>query len=234
MAQSTYRQDEYLTNAESALGHSYKESLVKYPIMMIGASGMYSCADDMTRFIRCVLNQGVYNGQRIIKQKILEQMYNEYPPSNEWLYNFGLVTGLIKGRTMLHSNGNGFGFKATQNILIDSGLGVVALLNSNECPDIQLTIIMNMWDDLLDLQDAGKDDCENIPDDYEPLIGIYEAKSNIGSWKLKVIPRNGAIYCNEHKLEHHSGNLFFNANNDSIEFIENGMIYDNVTCRRIL
>jgi len=233
MAHSTYRQNDYLMRVESAVGHG-KESLVKYPIMMLGAGGMYSCPDDMTRFIRCFLNQGVYNGQRIMKQEILEQMYNEYPPSDEWLYNFGLVAGIIKERAILNHNGGGFGFLATQDIFIDSGFGAAALINSTEHPNIQLTIIRNMWDDLFALQDAGKEDCEHIPDNYEPLIGLYETKFNGGSWKLAVIPRNGAIYCDNQKLEHHSGNLFFNEKNDSVEFIENGMIYDNVTCNRIL
>ena len=88
-----------------------------------------------------------------------------------------------------------------------------------------------MWDDLFALQDAEKDDCEPMPDNYDSLVGVYEARQNGGAWKWKlaVIPRNGGIYCNNQKLEHHSGKLFFNEKNDCIEFIENGMIYDNVT-----
>ena len=230
MANSTFRQDDYLMRVDSAVGHG-KASLVKYPVMMIGAGGMYSCPDDMTRFIRCFLNQGIYNGQRIIKREILEQMYNEYPASEEFPYNLGLAAGLRNGLRILNHNGGGFGFLAAQDIFIDKGFGAAALTNSTEHNNIHSTIIRwNIWDDVFALQDAKKDDCEPVPDSYKPLIGLYEAKfMNGGSWKLSVIPRNGDIWCNYEKLEHHSGNLFFNRNNDCIEFTENGMIYDNVT-----
>jgi len=230
MANSTYRQDDYLMRVDSAVGHD-KKSLVKYPAMMIGAAGMYSCPDDMTRFIRCFLNQGVYNGQRIINQEILEQMYNEYPPSEDWLYNFGLVAGLRNGLTILNHGGSGFGFRTTLDIVLDRGFGAAAVTNADGHNDIQLTIVRwNMWDDLFALQDAKKDDCEPVPDSYKSLIGLYETKRfNGDSWKLAVIPRNGDIYCNYEKLENHSNKLFFNGNNDCIEFVENGMIYDNVT-----
>jgi len=230
MADSTYRQDDYLMRVDNAVGHG-KEPLVKYPIMMIGAGGMYSCPDDMTHFIRCFLNQGVYNGQRIINQEILEQMYNEYPLSENFPYNLGLGAGIRNGQTILNHNGGGFGFLTSQDINLTIGLGAAALTNSTEHPNIHFTIIRwNIWDDLSALQNAEKDDCEPVPDSYKPLIGLYETKKfNGDSWKLAVIPRNGDIWCNYEKLEHHSGNLFFNAKNDCIEFTQNGMIYDNVT-----
>jgi len=236
MVHSTYKQNDYLMRIDSAVGHG-KESLVKYPIMMIGAGGMYSCPDDMTRFIKCFLNQGVYNGQRIIKQEILEQMYNEYPPSEEFPYNLGLAVGMRKGQLILNHNGGGFGFLASQDINLSIGLGAAALTNSTEHPNIHFTIIRCIWDDLTFLQNAEKNDCEPIPDNYEPLIGLYETKLfNGDSWKLAVIPRNRGIYFDRgwEKLDHHSGNLFFNENNDSIEFTENGMIYNNIMFKRIL
>jgi CubicO group peptidase (beta-lactamase class C family) len=229
MANSTYSRNDYLMCTDRAAGHVYA-----YPIrpaggqiMPVGASGMYSCPEDMTHFIRCFLNHGVYNGRQIIKREILEQMYNEYP-SEEWAYNLGLTTGITNNRTLLHQNGGGFGYKTTQNICINDGLGAAAMINHGECADIQLTIIGNMWDDLFTLQDAGKDDCEPLPDSYKSLIGLYEAESESSKWTLSVTPRNGGIYCSKQKLKHHSGSLFFNENNDCIEFTENGMIYDNV------
>lgn len=235
MTNSTYRHEDYLMRVNSAAGHG-QHSFAKYPMPMIGAAGMYSCPDDMTHFIRCFINQGVYNGRKIIKREILEQMYNEYPPSDEWPYNFGLVAGIRKGQTIINNGGDGFGFRATQDIVLDSGFGASAITNSPDNSNIQLTIIRwNIWDDLFALKDAKKDDCEQIPDSYKPLIGLYEAKRFDGSsWKLSVIPRNGDIYCNYEKLENHSDKLFFNAKNESIEFTENGMIYDNITLKRVL
>jgi len=227
MVHSTFSQNDYLTRIDSAVGHD-KNPLVKYPIQMIASGGLYSCPNDMTRFIRCFLNQGEYNGQQIITRENLERMYNEYPPSDKWEYNLGLDVGKIKNRTILNHNGGGFGFLATQDILIDSGLGAAAVTNSVNHPNAHFSIIRNMWDDFFTLQDTGKDDCERIPDNYDSFIGMYEARFNGGTWKLAVIPRNGALFCNNQRLEHHSGCLFFNGKNDCIEFCENGLKYDNV------
>jgi hypothetical protein len=227
MVDSTFRQEDFLMNVNSAVGH-YKGSLVKYPVMMLGAGGMYSTSNDMMNFILCFLNQGLYNGQRIINPELLKQMYSEHTISAEWQYNLGITAGLIKERTVLNHNGGGFGFLAAQDIILDGGFGVAALTNSVQHPGKHIQICRNMWDDLFTLQDEGKRDCEPLPESYQPLIGLYEALYNGDSWKVTVIPRNGEIYCNNQKLEHHSDNLFFNEKNDCIEFVENGMIYDNV------
>jgi CubicO group peptidase (beta-lactamase class C family) len=229
MYNSTYSQNDFLMSIDSAVGHS-RGSLVKYPIMMIGAGGMYSCPDDMTHFIRCLLNQGIYNGNRIMNQEILEQMYNEYPPSEEWLYNFGLVAGIRENRIILNHGGSGFGFRASQDIFLDSGFGAAAMTNSTDTSNIQFTIMRWLvFDDLFSLQDEKKEDYEPIPESYESMIGLYEVKKySGGSWKLAVVPRKGKLFCNYEILEHHSGNTFFNKNNDCIEFVSNGIIYDNV------
>ena len=234
MKTSTFDQKDFLMKIDSAVGHA-KTALVKYPVMMLGAGGMYSTADDMMNFIRCFLNRGIYNGKRIMKQEILEQMYNEYPPSNEWPYNLGLVAGLVKERAVLNHNGMGFGFLAIQDIFPENDLGAAALINSAENPDARIRLCRSMWSDLFALQDDGKTDCEPIPESYEPFLGIYEASRNDngGSLKMAVVPRNGAIYCYGSKLDHHSGNLFFNEQNDCVEFIENGMKFDNITLQRM-
>lgn len=231
MKYSTFNQQDFLLNTKSAMGHG-KTSLVKYPISMIGAGGMYTCPNDMAHFIMCFLNNGVYSDKKIIEAKFLQQMYSEYPASNEYPYNLGLVAGIHKNRVLLNHNGGGFGFYATQDILVNEGLEVAALTNSAEHSGIQTQICRYMWDDLLDIRDASKDDCEMLDSLYDEFIGLYEGSYNGGTWKLGVIPRNAMLYCNNQKLLYHSGNLFFTDNNDCIEFTNGGVRYNYILCKQ--
>jgi len=229
---STYQQKKFQENTDNAVGHDTK-SLMKKPILMLGAGGMYSCPTDMTHFIRCVLNNGIYNGRSIIKQNLLEQMYTEFPASSEWPYNLGLVAGIIKNRTILNHNGGGFGFLSTQDIVLDGGYGVAALTNSVKHSNKHIEICRNMWNDLFSLIDEKKKDCTLINKNHNHFIGVYEAIYEGGSCKISVIPRNGSLYCNNQKLSYYSGNIFFSENNDCIEFFDNFIILDNVKMKCI-
>ena len=231
MNNSTFNQDKFITRTDTAIGHAYKKSLEKNPVKVLGAGGMYSCPDDMTHFIRCILNKGIYNGRQIIKQDILEQMYSKYPESDEWQYNLGVNVGFIKKRAILNHCGGGYGFLTAQDIVLGGGLGAAIVTNA-VLHDKYIQICRNIWDDIFDLQDAGKTDCEPVSDNYESFFGVYEATTEGVTFKKAVVPRNGAIYCGNQKLEHYSGNLYFNENNDTIEFAKDGIICDNIMFRR--
>lgn len=229
---STFNQEEFLLQTESAIGCD-KVSLVKYPIPMLGAGGMYSTTDDMAHFIMCFLNSGIYKNKKIIDNDVLRLMYTDSPASNDWPYNLGIVAGLINDRVILNHNGGGFGFLATQDIFPNEGIGAAALTNSVNHQNVHQKIIRNMWDDIFDMQSNNKNDCGPLSDDYHKHIGLYEALYNGGSWKLAVVPRNGMLYCNNQKLINHSCSLFFTDNNDCIEFVEGGVRYNYVLARKL-
>jgi len=233
MDNSTFDQEAILLRFDSAIGHD-KTSLIKYPISMLGAGGMYSCPNDMVKFILCVLNNGMHNGKSIVKDDILKQMYNQYPISNECIYHLGVEVGLWKNHVLVNHNGGGFGFFATQDILPDAGLGAVVLTNSVNHPTINHRICRNMWDDLLDLQDSGKEDCEPLTNEFYRYVGLYETMYNGGSWKLSVIPRNGMLYCNNQKLTRFAEDIFFTENGDCVKFSDNKISYNYVSADKHL
>jgi len=231
MANSTFNQDEFLVHTDSAYGHD-KISLPKYPISMLGAGGMYSCAADMAHFVICFLNQGMYKGRKIISKDILRLMYEEYPTSDSWTYNFGMDVGMWRKKVVFNHNGGGFGFYATQDILPEIGLGAVALTNSVNHPNIQHSIIRNMWDDFFDMQDSGLEDCKPLTEAYAQFVGVYEATYNGGVWKLAVYPRNGKLYCNNQELICHEPSLFFTHANDCIQFDNEKLIFNYVSLKK--
>lgn len=231
MANSTFNQDEFLVHIDSAFGHD-KTFLPKYPISMLGAGGMYSCSIDMAHFVICFLNQGMYNGKKIIDKDILRLMYNEYPISDSWTYNLGMDVGLWNNKVLLNHNGGGFGFYATQDILPENGFGAVALTNSVNHPNIQHSIVRNMWDDFFDMQDAGLEDCKPLNEAYSQFVGIYEATYNGGAWKLAVYPRNGKLYCNNQELICQELGLFFTTANDCIQFDNEILTYNYVSLKK--
>ncbi|MEO3944818.1 serine hydrolase domain-containing protein [Gorillibacterium sp. CAU 1737] len=227
MSNSTFNQREFLVHMDSAFGHD-KTTLPKYPISMLGAGGMYSCVNDMAHFVTCFLNQGVYKGRKIMNNEILRSMYNEYPISDSWTYHLGMEIGLWKKRPLLNHNGGGFGFYATQDILPENGFGAVALTNSVNHPNIQLSFIRNTWTDIFDMQELGLDDCKPLNESEIQYIGMYEATYNGGTWKLAVYPRNGKLYCNNQELISHEPGVYFTQANDCIQFGNDRMTYNYI------
>ncbi|HBN83766.1 MAG TPA: hypothetical protein DDZ89_07960 [Clostridiales bacterium] len=226
MKLSTYKQEIFLCDIKSAVGHG-KKTLVKNPIPMLGAGGMYSCTEDMVKFIDCFLNDGVYKGKKVINENTLKLMYEEYPASENWQYNLGLDVGLFKGKTILNHNGGGYGFYCSQDILPDMGLGAASLTNSVMHPNIQHSIIRNMWSDFITLADEGLCDCDDISDKYKKYIGVYQANYIDDNFKEAIIPRNGELYLGNQKLQYHSTDLFFTQNNDIVEFASDNCVRIN-------
>ena len=226
MKSSTYNQELFLCDIKSAVGHG-KTALVKHPIPMLGAGGMYSCTEDMVKFIRCFLNGGIYKGNRIIDSYTLKLMYTEFPASESWLYNLGLDVGIFKGKIILNHNGGGYGFYCSQDILPEMGLGAAALTNSVMHPNIQHDIIRNMWSDFIDLANREVIDCDDIPGNYYKYIGVYQANYIDENFKLAIIPRNGELYLENQKLQRHSNGLFFTENNEIVEFTSNNNVRIN-------
>ncbi|WP_151736824.1 serine hydrolase domain-containing protein [Paenibacillus tengchongensis] len=232
MSRSTYNQQQFLLNNDSAMGHD-QQALAKFPVSMLGAGGMYACADDMAQFVMCFLNGGFYEGQQLIDNVILRKMYTEYSASEEWRYQLGLGAELQQRRLLLNHNGGGFGFLGTQDILPEVELGAVALTNSVNHPAIQLLVCRNMWRDLLEMKDAGIVDCERLDDHLERYIGLYEAQYNGGSHRLAVFPRNGGLFCKGQRLVYHSSGLFFTGENDCVEFTDDAMRFNYVLYQKI-
>lgn len=203
----------------------------QHVIPMLGAGGMYSCSNDMMHFIRCFLNKGIYNNINILDYELLSMMYDK-TKKDEWEYKIGIDVGLLHGKLVVNHNGGGYGFLATQDIFPDDGLGMAALSNSVDHPNVHQRICRSISHDFFELRSCGMEDCELLPEKLEIFIGLYEVVYNGGTWKISVVPRNGRLYCNEQELIQLSDGLFYTANDDYIEISNDVLKYNNILLRK--
>lgn len=226
MGISTYKQEKFLSDIKSAVGHS-KTALKKEPVPMLGAGGMYSCAEDMANFVQCFLNDGMYKKRQIINQNTLKLMYKEYPASENWKYNLGMDVGTFQGEIIANHNGGGYGFYCTQDILPYYGLGAVSLTNSVMHSNIQHGIIRSIWSDIFTLAHKNESDCKRLPDECHDYIGVYQARCNECDDRKVIIPRNGAIYLGDQKLSRYEEKIYFTENNDIVQFVDDNSVKIN-------
>lgn len=233
MDRSTFKQEVFLNDPYAAVGHG-QGPVVKQPVPMIGGGGMYSCVADMAKFIQCFLGQGSYQGHEILDASLVRAMYSEYPASETWPYNIGMVAGIIKGRTIVNHNGGGYGFSASQDILPEEGLGAAVLTNTVQNSDVRVKLIRSLWFDLLSIKDHGATDGKPLPEQLQNYTGVYQVRWIDGQSKAAIIPRNGELYWGFQKLEQHSHNVFFTANADVIEWEDDDCLtMNNIKYRKL-
>jgi CubicO group peptidase (beta-lactamase class C family) len=120
-----------------ARGYSDNKVIDVGELRDLPAGGLYSSANDLSRFMRMVLAGGRYNNQTILTPHSLQEMMT--PQNSDVALDFGLNIGLgwflvdhgIKGVKTVASHGGGVPCYFSQMIVLpEQQLGVVALANS--------------------------------------------------------------------------------------------------------
>jgi len=101
-------------------------------IPMLAAGGVYTSANDLSRFIQFHLNHGLVDGKVIINKEVLENMFT--PPllgicAGTYTGNPNNPSG-IDGSFSWNHGGGGFGFNSIMGWLPDYEMGVLVLVNS--------------------------------------------------------------------------------------------------------
>ncbi|WP_152396929.1 serine hydrolase [Paenibacillus guangzhouensis] len=94
---------------------------------------------DMAKWVMLLLNKGVHQGQRIISEKILAEVFKPHMPTDSWItqetpmccYSLGWCIEPYRGYQMIHHNGGIDGFTAEVAFSPDENLGVVIFANKN-------------------------------------------------------------------------------------------------------
>ncbi len=112
-----------------------------------GAGGFYSTVEDMSKFMLTHLNQGEYNGIRILNETSIELMHTEVGGG----YALGWLTNrVIEGRSYQgHTGGPAVGY--CSRIGIVGSIGVVSLYNQGAVTDYQGKIFDHIFDLTLNL-----------------------------------------------------------------------------------
>jgi uncharacterized protein YbbC (DUF1343 family) len=148
-----------------------------------GHAGLFSTADDLSIFARMLLNEGIYNGKRILKSETIERMTAPQSPPNKKLRGFGwdMEAPLASNRSDLFPVGayGHLGYTGT-SIWIDpvSRIYVIVLTNRvhpNGKGDVKAlrTYIKAAVSDAIGVVSA-----EHIIDSRPSLAGYYERIKN--------------------------------------------------------
>ncbi len=103
-----------------------------------GATGLIGSAEDMTKFMRLMLNKGSLDGKRILSQESIEQMQQPIISVSEGLpaglgnFDFGLswFIGVSMGERILAHGGGGMAFVTMLRLYPDRDVGIIVFANS--------------------------------------------------------------------------------------------------------
>lgn len=141
-----------------------EDQLKKIPfreITVVGPAGsINSCVEDMTRWITLHLNQGKYQGQKLIDPLILQDIHSPHmttdrtPPSPEFsipTYGLGWFIDTYRGHKRVHHGGSIDGFIAQITLFPEDRIGLVVFANKNgaSLPGI---VTLHAADRLLELE----------------------------------------------------------------------------------
>jgi CubicO group peptidase (beta-lactamase class C family) len=131
-------------NPDRAIGHEFGVKRVPLEVPMLAAGGVYTNAQDLSRFVQFHLNRGRIGDKQILEEKFLDEMYGQ--------------TGgplLAIGKSKYHDSayffhgGGGFGFLTNMVWCPDYGIGAIELTNSAD-HKIQGKICEDLLKELID------------------------------------------------------------------------------------
>jgi CubicO group peptidase (beta-lactamase class C family) len=97
------------------------------------AGGLYTTVTDLSHFLIAHMNDGIYNGTRILKKETVELMHTPQPGNPIGMYWYGLawLTETMKGITASGHEGNEVGGKTIMLYNQTEHIGVIYLTNGN-------------------------------------------------------------------------------------------------------
>jgi len=121
---------------------------VQYGIMVYPAGGLRTSVDDLSHFLIAHMNEGVWNGVRILSKKSIEEMHSIQSSSNYGFdYGLGFQIWHRKGGIQVGHTGGLYGV-ATLMAFRDDGTGVIFFTNK-EIRSIREMIAFSLMERLL-------------------------------------------------------------------------------------
>jgi hypothetical protein len=169
-----------------------------------GAGGLNASAKDLTSYLQCHLNKGVYNNNRLLDENLLQEMYKPhntnitnpqtefygYEPNSKEYYGYGFrIYPNYYGYTLIAHIGVSGVSGGNIGIIPELKISVVQLYNVFWIPGHLFHTAMMLI--------LGKNPSKEMPfyrrrDHYKRLCGYYEAYKKI--CKVKIENRLGMLY----------------------------------------
>ena len=173
MERSTFDRAQIRSTTDRASGgvDPFPEPLVDVP--MTAAGGLYSSAADLARFLRFQLNDGLLDGQVVLRRELMEEMRSIPAPFADARAGYALGVGRTQwnrwgGRPDLFNHGGGgFGFLSDLWWLPQLGIGLAVLTNSSN-HQLQGELALSILGDLVAQPGEYRDRLLALP--YRPPV----------------------------------------------------------------
>ena len=131
MAHSTFNLEVAAQIQNRAIGHDTKGKVVALPFPEIPSAGLYSSIRDMARYVQFHLNGGIVNGQRLLRNDLMQQYHAiQFAFRDQRTgYSLGLIREVVSNTYSLYHEGGGHGFGSHMIVYPELGFGTVILTN---------------------------------------------------------------------------------------------------------
>lgn len=201
--------------APAARAYSGSDEKPEPPLRDIPAGGLNASVNDMSRFIRMILAEGEFNGQRIIKPETVREMLR--PQNSSVALDQGFRIGLgwmldglgginIKNAgTVAHHSGATLYHRAQLVVLPQVKLGMIVLSNSNGAQGLVNTISTEALKLAIEIKTGRKqpekkpiltgeflsaDELKAYDGSYTTMAGLGKLSSGSGYLKAELMDRS--------------------------------------------
>jgi CubicO group peptidase (beta-lactamase class C family) len=240
MAHSSFDTNWIKGQQNRASGNSVIIPKMPVEIPIIPSGGMYSCAEDMARYIRFHLNGGMANSKLVMSSETLELMYTipfAYPGQN-FGYALGISAAARNNSLFRNHGGGGFGFLSLMMWYPKYELGVMTLSNSTN-HNLQNEIAHALADEIIAYkkkilgmtQEArptgfpGESSHRSLPTEPGPNKPAW--RQWLGNYRITVFGypvdkkridiKNGYLHYAGQQLEEFQPGLFFTADGEALD-----------------
>lgn len=256
MANSSFDTEWIKRNNNRASGHSETIPKLPFEIPIIPSGGMYSCVEDMAKYIRFHLNRGMSGGEVILTPEMLDLMYTipfAYR-GQKFGYTLGIVAAARNNSLLRNHGGGGFGFLSLMMWYPEYGFGIITLSNStnhNLQDDIAHAVadeIITHQKGVLGISDEGpptgfpkQDKVKSLPSkvgpdksEWEQWVGNYRISVfGYPSGKARIEFKNGYLHFAGQQLEEYLSGLFFTAEGEALDMRGEVPTFRNIKLERM-
>ena len=178
MTDSTSSYEQARDDERRAQGYVWKDGPKSYKALpmrsldpIAPAGGITSNVLDMSKWVRMLLAEGELDGQEIVPESVIEEVFEPHIPARGSEYGLGWFVASWQGKTVLHHGGNIDGYAAQVGLMPSEELGFVLLTNVSHTP-LQQAVLDMVWDSLLGEPTTTT---SGTSEDLSPFVGTYIA-----------------------------------------------------------
>ena len=136
---------------DMAVGYKYNKKYIPADFeycQSIPAGGLSSTAVDISNFMIAHLQNGVYNGQRILNKEIIKKMHeNQFSPGHDMVgWTLGFQEMKINGKRIIHHGGDTFNFHTGLYLIPTENIGLFVSYNGSQAVDARDNLIEAFMD----------------------------------------------------------------------------------------